>query len=139
MIRGPSFGLQNAATGQSGHEIEHTVFMHVDIGGRDHDVCKAAQFIGEDVDDIAGFVKEAAAKSPSVARRDNAGAVEEHDSVRVIVDVEELPGKHVLRVAADFIHRVHALFMEAIGAVYMQIHADIPDGPERERCRRRDG
>jgi hypothetical protein len=115
MVPGPCFGLQNAAAGEGCHEIEHTVLVHVDVGGGDHHVGEAAQFVGEDVDGVAGFVEEAAAGAAPVARGDDARAVEQHYAVWVIVDVEELLCEYVLRVAADFVHRVDALLVETVG------------------------
>ena len=82
--------------------------MHADFSRRDHDVGEAAEFVGEDVDDVAGFMEEAAAaaRSAAIAVGHDAGAVEQDYSIRVIVYVEELPCEGVLQIAADFGHRV---------------------------------
>ena len=40
------------------------------------------------------------------------------------MDIEELFCERVLRIAADFVHRVHAIFVDAVGSVCRKVYFD---------------
>ena len=59
-----------------------------------------------------------AARTAAIAGGNDAGAVEKHHSIRIIVNVEKLFLQRLLRIAPDVGHGIHAVFMEAVGSVH---------------------